>query len=422
MKPSDEIGKLLVEIFPKRKRDIALRLAKYNIHTVEQLYGVLNPYLQNLDEKTISRKCLSNKYKQIRKSSHSKKGKILRLGKLTKLNSSQASQLYAALQKVKYVHRSQSNSESALSLGCKSRGGREKTNFWSLLKKNRNLPSNYSIPHYQKMGQVFNQGQRGTCVANAICSLIDYNSYSNWSRQFIYHQCKMVDGFINVEGTYLNVGMSILCDGSLIDYGTVSEKEWMYNPYCGTSVHQGPPPGNCYNSKRLIMNDAIYVRKSTIINDIKQLLIGSTIHAPTPVIVGLDIFESFDNYHSNSTGWITMPLPGEQSIGGHAMLVVGWCDVDKLFIVRNSWGIGWASNNPKGHPGHALIPYNYFKEYCHQAVTSTKYKTCRVDVPLEDRLYNTKISVPIYSKIAARRRTNHNSKKKKKSLFSRIFR
>jgi hypothetical protein len=51
-----------------------------------------------------------------------------------------------------------------------------------------------------------------------------------------------------------------------------------------------------------------------------------------------------------------MPNPrdvGRGEHGRHAMLCVGYSDVDQVFIVRNSWGADW------GVKGYCYMPYNY---------------------------------------------------------------
>ena len=53
----------------------------------------------------------------------------------------------------------------------------------------------------------------------------------------------------------------------------------------------------------------------------------------------------------DQTGQITMPLSGEQSVGGHCMCLVGYQDNKAYpgggyFILRNSWGTSWAFKNP----------------------------------------------------------------------------
>ncbi len=48
-----------------------------------------------------------------------------------------------------------------------------------------------------------------------------------------------------------------------------------------------------------------------------------------------------------------MPLHKEGSIGGHAVLAVGYNDAKQTFTVRNSWGPSW------GQKGYFTIPYAY---------------------------------------------------------------
>jgi C1A family cysteine protease len=48
-----------------------------------------------------------------------------------------------------------------------------------------------------------------------------------------------------------------------------------------------------------------------------------------------------------------MPKKTERTLGGHAVLAVGYDDKAKRFTVRNSWGPGW------GIKGYFTIPYAY---------------------------------------------------------------
>ena len=56
------------------------------------------------------------------------------------------------------------------------------------------------------------------------------------------------------------------------------------------------------------------------------------------------------------TGEVPLPPRGEQLIGGHAVLAVGYDDKIQRFIVRNSWGTGW------GMKGYYTMPYGYLTD------------------------------------------------------------
>ncbi len=61
-----------------------------------------------------------------------------------------------------------------------------------------------------------------------------------------------------------------------------------------------------------------------------------------PFVFGFTVYESFESQAVAKTGTVNMPQKGEKSLGGHAVLAVGYDDVQKRFIVRNSWGEDWA--------------------------------------------------------------------------------
>ena len=51
-----------------------------------------------------------------------------------------------------------------------------------------------------------------------------------------------------------------------------------------------------------------------------------------------------------------MPGPGEQVLGGHAVLAVGYDDATQRFLARNSWATTW------GMKGYFTIPYAYLMD------------------------------------------------------------
>jgi C1A family cysteine protease len=48
-----------------------------------------------------------------------------------------------------------------------------------------------------------------------------------------------------------------------------------------------------------------------------------------------------------------MPGSKEKTVGGHAVMAVGYDDATREFLVRNSWGTDW------GLEGYFKIPYAY---------------------------------------------------------------
>ncbi len=73
----------------------------------------------------------------------------------------------------------------------------------------------------------------------------------------------------------------------------------------------------------------------------------NAIYAKGPIITTLDVYNDFFSYHSGVYSYVS----GNYA-GGHAVLIVGWNDLDSAFIVKNSWGTGW------GELGYFKIAYS----------------------------------------------------------------
>jgi hypothetical protein len=223
-----------------------------------------------------------------------------------------------------------------------------------------------------KMSKVRDQGRRGTCVAHGCTALREYLMGSaDMSEQFLYWKCKELDDY-HGEGTYLSIGFK-----AMYEAGQCREQTWPYNPNpVDGNEGQGPPPEGAVQEALNYRISKIYqiVRGMGAQADAdvyKQFLAADK---PLPVPIAVPLFESFFNQSTRRTGRVVMPLPGDDISGGHAMCIVGYKDDPAVpgggfFIVRNSWGEGWAYKNEYG-AGHALIPYKYMEEYCWEAFTA----------------------------------------------------
>src|SRR3954465_11669223 len=75
-----------------------------------------------------------------------------------------------------------------------------------------------------------------------------------------------------------------------------------------------------------------------------------------PFVFGFSVYESFMSPDVAKTGKVPLPPRGEQLVGGHAVLAVGYDDRIQRFIVRNSWGTKW------GMRGDCTMPYGYLTD------------------------------------------------------------
>lgn len=222
-----------------------------------------------------------------------------------------------------------------------------------------------------RLPAVRDQGQRGTCVAFAATALREFLAGGGvvLSEQFQYYTCKELDG-TNDAGTYLSTAMS-----ALARFGLCRGATWPYNPLPieGNEGQGPPPPSAAGEAAEFLLPDTRTVEPQ-LPDHIREMLAGDAVTPGMPVVVGTLVFNSwFMSPATHRTGRITLPLPGERPVGGHAWCIVGYVDDDTVpgggyFIARNSWGTRWAHTSREG-PGHALIPYAYIERCALEAFT-----------------------------------------------------
>ena len=213
------------------------------------------------------------------------------------------------------------------------------------------------------------QDQRGTCVAFASAALLEYHLYDaspktkRHSEQFIYWACKEADGLANVEGTYVRVARRILKE-----LGACYNRTWRYQPLpVGPTEGQGPPPEGAEDKARRFRWPE--VRRAAAKDPV---LLRQCLDAKKPVVLSVKTFPLWDYPVVGNTGEISMPLPGDQPDGAHAVCLAGYelrsgVPGGGIFIFRNSWGRQWAARAGRFGRGYGTLFFDYVKKYALEA-------------------------------------------------------
>ena len=196
-----------------------------------------------------------------------------------------------------------------------------------------------------KMPPVYDQGQLGSCTANALGAAVEYDhiceSKGEWtpSRLFIYYNERAKEGTINSDsGAQIRDGIK-----SLATQGVCHETLWPYD----ITFFSIAPPVKAYN-EALRYTAVKYARVTQTLPKMKACL-----NSNIPIVLGISVYESFESAEVAKNGMVPMPQRTESLLGGHAVLCVGYDDSMQRFIMRNSWGSSW------GDKGYFYIPYDY---------------------------------------------------------------
>jgi C1A family cysteine protease len=208
---------------------------------------------------------------------------------------------------------------------------------------------------------VFDQGELGSCVANACCAqhMFVHKGETMMSRLDLYWSARYLEGTIDEDsGVMIRDGVK-----ALQKFGVCTEKTW---PYLVRKFAVDPPHNADIEALKYRITS--YSRLSSL-QDFQNCLANGY-----PFVFGFSVYSNIDAATTEKYGILTMPDKTMQLYGGHAVIAIGY-DTDFhnnpifkksgmsaksvpsfMFECRNSWSADW------GDAGHFWIPADYLND------------------------------------------------------------
>jgi C1A family cysteine protease len=227
--------------------------------------------------------------------------------------------------------------------------------------KAKSLPSSIDLREW--CSPVEDQGQIGSCTANAGVGVIEYYERKSFkrhldaSRLFLYKVTRNLMKMKGDTGAYLRTTM-----GAMVLFGVPPETYWPYSD--DGDKFDKEPPAFCYafaqnyQALKYFRHDPPGLKAEETLKKVKTYLASGH-----PAMFGFTVYNSIEQ--TDTTGRIPFPSPKENIEGGHAVVAVGYDDkmviqnkygkikTTGALLIRNSWGKGW------GEKGYGWLPYEY---------------------------------------------------------------
>nr|MDO8135090.1 C1 family peptidase [Candidatus Njordarchaeum guaymaensis] len=181
------------------------------------------------------------------------------------------------------------------------------------------------------------QGECGSCVSFASVAVMEAQAAIDSNRSDVWGDLSEAFLFF-CGGGDCDTGWEV---DDALDFlkGTGTTNEPCF-PYPTPAVQQ-PCSNRCADWQR-------YLRKITDWNSLRNYDDARNwLCNKGPLVAGMDVYDDFRYYRGGIYGHVW----GEK-LGGHAIAVIGYDEIGRFWICKNSWGTGW------GESGFFRIRYN----------------------------------------------------------------
>lgn len=202
----------------------------------------------------------------------------------------------------------------------------------------------------------WDQSNLGSCVAFGSSAALVYARAKTGlpdldpSELFVYYAARERAGYPTDEDTGLEIRDGI---ASLAKDGVPPAADWPYD----IARFAQRPPDQAYADARL--------DEAVVYGAVPPGAVDDMIASGYPVVIGFDVYESFESDQLTNTGVMPLPGPGERIVGGHCVVLVstpkdgaaipaGGVPGRMYRRARNSWGAGWGDGGWYWHPVGAM--------------------------------------------------------------------
>lgn len=210
------------------------------------------------------------------------------------------------------------------------------------------VPAEVDLRNSGFLPPIWDQSQIGSCVPHGVGAAYSFSLARQGveqgftpSRLFLYYNGRVIEGTVGYDS-----GLTITDGAKVLNrFGAPPETDWVYD----ITKYTEKPPAQAY-ADGLERQSIKYARVAQNASAMKQCLA-----AGTPIVIGFTVYESFESDAVAQTGDVPMPKSGEQVMGGHCVVVVGYTvrNGKPVWIIRNSWGTEW------GDAGYCYMPQSY---------------------------------------------------------------
>ena len=226
--------------------------------------------------------------------------------------------------------------------------------------RKKSIPSHIDLREF--CSPVHDQSTIGSCTAQAAVSLIEYleikayGKHMDFSRLFLYKSTRNLLGWKGDRGAYLRTTI-----GALALFGVPPEH---FYPYV-ISKYEDEPTAFLYSLAKNF-SALNYFRLDTPGKSTSDLLasVKESLSKGLPLVFGFSVYDSINQVENS--GKIPFPLVSDRSLGGHAVLAVGYDNNMEIkhkrpgspttkgaILIQNSWGTSW------GDAGFGWLPYEF---------------------------------------------------------------